>query len=95
MISSWSLIIIAVCLLFFFGVNLHNVLRYHRRSTAETAKPEVEEPHGFTVGLVALGTGAFFPPSVAFQGEEMLLKRFGGEYRKYMRETKRLIPLVY
>jgi protein-S-isoprenylcysteine O-methyltransferase Ste14 len=205
MISSWSLIIIAVCLLFFFGVNLHNVLRYHRRSTAETAKPEVEEPHGFTVGLVALGTGAFFLESlvyivfgalghraslwaafdlavhsdflevvgasvmatgyaifiwsvlargqyatswdmpekqrlvdwgpyghvrhpsypgyvlmfagffiishnllaivpfiaipgylrVAFQEEEMLLKRFGEEYRKYMRETKQLIPLVY
>jgi len=32
---------------------------------------------------------------VTFQEEEMPLKRFGEEYRKYMRETKRLIPLVY
>jgi len=31
----------------------------------------------------------------AFREEEMLLKRFGEEYRKYMQETKRLIPLVY
>jgi protein-S-isoprenylcysteine O-methyltransferase Ste14 len=32
---------------------------------------------------------------VTFREEEMLLKRFGEECRKYMRETKRLIPLVY
>jgi uncharacterized membrane protein len=60
MISLWSPIIIAVCLLLFFGVNLHNVLHYHRGSTAGTAKPEIEEPHRLTVGLAALGTGAFF-----------------------------------
>jgi protein-S-isoprenylcysteine O-methyltransferase Ste14 len=30
-----------------------------------------------------------------FREEEMLLMRFGEEYRKYMRETKRLIPLTY
>jgi protein-S-isoprenylcysteine O-methyltransferase Ste14 len=186
-------------------VNLHNVLHYHRGSTAGTTKPEVVEPHGFTVGLAAPGTGVFFLESVvyivfgvlgdrislwaafdlavhsdllevvgasvmvagyaifiwsvlargqyatswempekqrlvdwgpyghvrhpsylgyflmfagffiishnllaivpfiaipgylrvAFQEEEMLLKRFGEEYRKYVPETKRLIPLVY
>ena len=66
MISLWSPIIIAVCLLLFFGVNLHNVLHYHRGSTAGTAKPEVEEPHRLTVGLAALGTGAFFLESLVY-----------------------------
>lgn len=27
--------------------------------------------------------------------EKMLLKRFGEEYREYMKETKKLVPLVY
>jgi protein-S-isoprenylcysteine O-methyltransferase Ste14 len=194
-----------VCLVLFFAVNLHSVLRYHAISATRIAKTEVEKPHGLILGLVALGTIVFFLESLlyiffgvlrdraslwatfdlpvyndllevfgtsvmidgyaifiwsvlargqyatswtmpekhrlvkwgpyrfvrhpsylgyflmfagffvisqniltlvpfiaipgyilaTFREEEMLLKRFGEEYRKYMQETKRLIPLAY
>jgi hypothetical protein len=60
MISSWILIIIAVSLLLFFSVNLHNILHYRRGFTAGTTKTEVDESRGFTVGLAAPGTGVSF-----------------------------------
>jgi hypothetical protein len=66
MVSPWSLILVAVCVALFFGVNLHNVLRYHVGSTERVAKPEVKEPHGFIVGLAALGTGIFFLESLLY-----------------------------
>lgn len=52
-----------------------NVLRYQRRSTAGTAKSEAEEAHGFAVGLVAFGTGAFFLESLVYI---VYIRRVGG-----------------
>lgn len=66
MIPSWSLIITAGCLAVFSAVNLHNILRYHGRPTKGASEPEVPVPQGFTVGLVALGTGAFFLESLLY-----------------------------
>ena len=66
MIPSRSLIITAGCLAVFSAVNLHNILRYHDRPTKGASEPEVPVPQGFTVGLVALGTGAFFLESLLY-----------------------------
>lgn len=66
MIPSWSLVITAGCLAVFSAVNLHNILRCHGRPTKGASEPEVPVPQGFTVGLVALGTGAFFLESLLY-----------------------------
>ena len=66
LISSWSLILLTVCLLLFFAVNLHNILRYHRTSPANEVKPEADRPNGYIVGLAAFGTALFFLESFLY-----------------------------
>ena len=66
MTSSWSLVITAGCMAVFLAVNLHNVLCYHGRPTKEAIEPEAPVPQGLTMGLVALGTGAFFLVSLLY-----------------------------
>jgi len=48
--------------------------------------------------LIAIGLSILFIPVLIWRigrEEEMLLTEFGEEYRAYMLETRRLIPLIY
>jgi len=47
-------------LLCFFAVNLHNILRMHKRTERVKVYAEVERPTSFTVGLAAIGTFVYF-----------------------------------
>jgi protein-S-isoprenylcysteine O-methyltransferase Ste14 len=44
------------CLVCFSIVNLHNILRTHKRTSSIKADTEVAQPSGFIVGVAALGT---------------------------------------
>jgi protein-S-isoprenylcysteine O-methyltransferase Ste14 len=61
----WDLILVAICLLSFFAVNLDNVLRFHM-GTSKPEEPEVPWPSGFIVGLAAVGTVVFFLDSLFY-----------------------------
>jgi len=49
-----------VCLGCFASVNLRNILKGHKKSESGKPHAEVEYPSGFIVGIVALGTFAYF-----------------------------------
>ena len=62
----WDSVLVAVCLLLFFGVNLDNVLRYHAKGSLQEPEPEVPWPSGLVMGLVAAGTLMFFLESLLY-----------------------------
>lgn len=62
----WEMILVATCLLIFFAVNLHNLVRYHRRQPSQHVQPEVPWPGGFIMTLVAVGTVLFFVESILY-----------------------------
>lgn len=51
---------LTICLGFFFSVNLHNILKGHKRNSQEEPYAEVEGPSGFIVSTAALGTPLYF-----------------------------------
>jgi len=71
----WDLILVAICLLLFFGANLHNVLRYHS-GPSQSSQPDVPWPNGLIMGLVAIGTGTFFLESLLY----LFLGTFNGPF---------------
>jgi protein-S-isoprenylcysteine O-methyltransferase Ste14 len=71
----WDMILVAICLLLFFAVNLYNVLRYHS-GPSRSSQPEVPWPNGFIMGLVAIGTGTFFLESLLY----LFLGMFNGPF---------------
>jgi len=53
-------VFLLVCLACFFSVNLHNILRVHKRTSCEKVYAEVERSSGFVVGVAAAGTVVYF-----------------------------------
>jgi len=53
-------VFLLVCLACFFSVNLHNILRVHKRTSQEKVYAEVERSSGFVVGVAAAGTMVYF-----------------------------------
>ena len=67
-----------ICLVCFSLVNLHNILRTHKRTSARKASAEVARPSGFIVGVAALGTFAYalevlFYEFLVFSGNNSVL----------------------
>ncbi|HVO37193.1 MAG TPA: isoprenylcysteine carboxylmethyltransferase family protein [Candidatus Acidoferrum sp.] len=59
-------IFLTCCLTLFFTINLHNVLRLHKRRPDETPTAEVEQPSGIIVGIAALGTLVYFLEALVY-----------------------------
>ena len=55
-----------VCLGCFFSVNLHNILKVHKRRNGVKTFAEVERPLGFIVGLAAVGTIVYFLEALSY-----------------------------
>lgn len=53
-------VFLAVCLAFFWGVNLYNLRRHSTERRGEEFRAEVDRPGGVAVMLAAFGTGVFF-----------------------------------
>ena len=53
-------VFLAVCLAFFWGVNLYNLRRHSTERRGEEYRAEVDRPGGVAVMLAAFGTGVFF-----------------------------------
>lgn len=53
-------VFLAVCLAFFWGVNLYNLRRHSTERRGEEYRVEVDRPGGVAVMLAAFGTGVFF-----------------------------------
>lgn len=53
-------VFLLVCLGCFFSVNLHNILKAHKRKPGVKAYAEVERPADFVIGLAAVGTIVYF-----------------------------------
>ena len=53
-------VFLLVCLGCFFSVNLHNILKVHKRRRDLKVYAEIERPSGFIVSLAAVGTGVYF-----------------------------------
>jgi len=49
-----------VWLAVFFSVNLHNIMKFHRRKSGTRTYAEVERPYGLAIALAAVGTIAYF-----------------------------------
>ncbi|UCG37004.1 MAG: isoprenylcysteine carboxylmethyltransferase family protein [Candidatus Bathyarchaeota archaeon] len=60
MVESTVALVLLGCLVLFFSVNLHNILKVRTRRGEMRAYAEVERPAGFVVGLAAAGTLAYF-----------------------------------
>lgn len=58
-------VFLLVCLGTFLSVNIHNIMKFHRRSKAK-AFAEVEHPSGLFMSLAAFGTLAYFVGAFAF-----------------------------
>lgn len=60
-LASWEIaVFLAVCLAFFWGVNLYNLRRHSAERVGEEHRAEVDRPRGVAVMLTAFGTGIFF-----------------------------------
>jgi protein-S-isoprenylcysteine O-methyltransferase Ste14 len=59
-------IFLTCCLTLFFTINLHNILRLHKRRPDEIPTAEVEQPSGFIVGAAAFGTLVYFLEALAY-----------------------------
>ena len=53
-------VFLLVCLGCFVSVNLHNILKVHKRKPGVKVYAEIERPVGFVVGLAAVGTIVYF-----------------------------------
>lgn len=53
-------VFLLVCSVFFFSVNVHNILEGQRFRRVEKAYAEVERPAGFVMNLAAIGTMVYF-----------------------------------
>jgi len=53
-------VFLLVCLGCFFSVNLHNLLKVHKRTGGAKAYAEIERPSGITMILAAVGTITYF-----------------------------------
>jgi len=51
---------LSVWLAVFFSVNLHNIMRFHRRKKGGRTYAEVERPFSLAIALAAVGTAAYF-----------------------------------
>jgi len=59
-------IFLLVCIGCFFSVNLHNILKVHKRRSGVKTFAEVERPPGFIVGLAAVGTIVYFLEALSY-----------------------------
>lgn len=57
---------IVVCLITFFAVNSHNLLRFHRGRRDIKVFAEIRRPKSFSLQLAAFGTLLFFLESILF-----------------------------
>jgi len=57
---------LSVWLAVFFSVNLHNIMKFHRRKTGGRTYAEVERPYGLAMALAAVGTFAYFLVTLLF-----------------------------
>ncbi len=55
-----------LCVGCFVSVNLHNILKAHKRKSEVQVYAEVERPEGLAVGLAAAGTGVYFIEVLAY-----------------------------
>ena len=66
MLSEFAVaVFLLTCVIVFFSINLHNIVRFHRRRGAK-AREKVERPFGLAVALAALGTIAYFAVTLLF-----------------------------
>lgn len=66
MIALWNLIVVGICLVLFFAVNLHNMVRHHTLSLMKPKQPEIPTPSALSLGGLTLGTGVFFLESLLY-----------------------------
>lgn len=66
LVESIVAIVLLVCLVCFFSVNLHNILVVHRRRGHEKVSAEVEYPSGFIVNIAGFGTFVYFFEVLAY-----------------------------
>lgn len=55
-----------LCVGCFVSVNLHSILKVHKRKSEVQVYAEVERPEGFAVGLAAVGTVVYFIEVLAY-----------------------------
>lgn len=58
--ETFMAVFLLVCLVFFFSVNVHNILEGQRFRRVEKAYAKVERPAGFVMNLAAIGTMVYF-----------------------------------
>jgi protein-S-isoprenylcysteine O-methyltransferase Ste14 len=54
------------CLGCFFSVNLHNILRVHKRAERAQSRAEVDRPSGIAVSIAAAGTFIYFVDALTY-----------------------------
>lgn len=79
-------VFLLACLSCFFSVNLHNILRVHKRTSHVKVYAEVERPSGFVVGVAAVGTLIYFLeavlyPFLVFSGFSSVLRGFPFDFQ--------------
>ncbi|MCJ7573207.1 isoprenylcysteine carboxylmethyltransferase family protein [Candidatus Bathyarchaeota archaeon] len=71
---------LAILFVLFFGVNLHNVLKWRRVRKEKRAYAEVESPGGLFTTLAIVGTLSFFFEAVVYI--VLTLLGFGGAFKQ-------------
>ncbi len=67
MLSEFAVaVFLLACVVVFFSVNLHNIVRFHRRRGGAKARAKVERPFGLAVSLAAAWTIAYFAVTLLF-----------------------------
>ena len=67
MLSEFAVaVFLLVCVVMFFSVNLHSIVRFHRRRGDAKAHAKVERPFGLAVALAAVGTLVYFAVTLLF-----------------------------
>ena len=59
-------VFLLACVIVFFSVNLHNIVRFRKRRGDAKAHAKVERPFGLAVALAAVGTMVYFAITLLF-----------------------------